>query len=285
MRILTFDIEEWFHLLENESTGDESRWGSFPVRIHDNVDRLLEILSDTDTKATFFILGWIAEQYPEVVARIAERYEIGSHTMNHELVWARDRAAFRNDVERSVKLLEDVSGRRVKYFRAPGFSIRESEPWAFEVLHECGIEIDCSVFPARHAHGGIEHYGEAGPSIVEHNGIRIKELPVGFHEVLGKNIIYSGGGYFRLLPYRLIRRWTCRDDYVMSYIHPRDLDPGQPRLEGLSAARRFKAYVGIHGAERKLRRWLTDFEFTDIASADSRIKWDEVPLVRLTVIS
>jgi polysaccharide deacetylase family protein (PEP-CTERM system associated) len=280
MNILTFDIEEWFHLLENESSGDVSRWGDFPVRIHENVDRLLEILSDTDTKATFFIIGWIAEKYPEVVRKIAERYEIGSHTMRHELVWARDRETFRNDLSSSVKLLEDVSGKQVKYFRAPGFSIRESEPWAFEVIHECGIEIDCSVFPAHHAHGGIESYGKAEPSIIECNGVRIKELPVGFHTAFGKNIIYSGGGYFRLLPYGLIKKWTREEDYVMSYIHPRDLDKDQPRLEGLSAARRFKAYVGISGAEKKLRQWLTDFEFTDIAEADRTIKWDEVPVFK-----
>ncbi len=278
MRILTFDIEEWFHLLENESTCDSNSWGDFPVRIHDNVDRLLEILSDTDTKATFLIIGWIAEKYPEVVRKIAERYEIGSHTMSHELVWARDREAFRNDLSRSVKLLEDLSGKPVKYFRAPGFSIRESEPWAFEVIHECGIEIDCSVFPARHAHGGIENYGKAIPSIIGYNGIKLKELPVGFHTIFGKNIIYSGGGYFRLLPYGLIRKWTRDDDYVMSYLHPRDLDTGQPRLEGLSATRRFKSYVGISGAEKKLRRWLSEFEFTDIAEADHNIEWDKVPV-------
>ena len=281
MRILTFDIEEWFHLLENESTATEVQWSQFPVRIHKNTDRILSVLNETNTRATFFIIGWIAEKYPEVVRKLAEKYEIGSHTMMHELVWSKKRGEFRQDVERSIRVLEDLIGKPVKYFRAPGFSIRDTEPWAFDVIANCGIEIDCSVFPAKHAHGGIESYGAAAPSMIEHNGVKLKELPICLHSLAGRNIIFSGGGYFRLLPYSIIKKWTAEKDYIMSYIHPRDLDGGQPILEGLSAIRRFKAYVGTGGAERKLRRWLTDFEFTDIAEAHSIIDWDSVPVVKL----
>ncbi len=281
MKILTFDIEEWFHLLENDAVGTHDRWDGFPVRIHENVDRLLDILDRTDTRATFFILGWVAQKYPEVVRKIARKYEIGSHTMHHGLVWQHDRRSFRKDLADSVHLLEDISGRPVKYFRAPGFSIRRSEPWAFEVLHECGIEVDSSVFMARHAHGGMPSFGEPVPSIVESNGCRIKELPIVPHVVAGRGVIFSGGGYFRLLPYPLIRRWTRTSDYLMSYIHPRDLDPGQPVLEGLSAVRRFKSYVGLNGAAAKLERWLTDFRFTDIAEAAGQIDWNNAPVVKL----
>jgi polysaccharide deacetylase family protein (PEP-CTERM system associated) len=281
MRILSCDVEEWFHLLENEAVGNHDRWDGFPVRIHENVDRLLDILEKTNTRATFFVLGWIARKYPQVVKKIAERYEIGSHTMYHSLVWQHDRKAFQKDVMESVHLLEDVTGRAVKYFRAPGFSIRESEPWAFEVLHDCGIEVDSSVFVARHAHGGIPSYGEAAPSTIEYNGCRIKELPITPQMVAGQGVMFSGGGYFRLLPYPLIRRWTRQSDYLMSYIHPRDLDPGQPVLQGLSAMRRFKSYVGLLSAASKLERWLTDFRFTDIAETVEQVDWERAPVVRL----
>ena len=279
VRILTFDIEEWFHLLENESTGNREQWDNFPARIYENVNRILDILDQTNTSATFFIIGWIAKKYPELVKKIADKYEIGSHTMNHELVWQRNKNEFREDVSSSIKLLEDITGKSVKYFRAPGFSIRESELWAFEIIHECGIEIDCSVFPAKHTHGGISKYGKEGPSILEYNGCRIKELPLCVQKIAKHNIMFSGGGYFRLMPYSIIKKWTNGKDYVMSYIHPRDLDAGQPILENLSITRRFKSYVGIKGAEMKLRKWLTDFEFTDIAEANKRINWGNVPVV------
>ena len=170
MNILTFDVEEWFHLLDNDSTRSAAEWGRYPVRIYKTMERIFRILDDTHTRATFFVIGWIARTYPDLVRRIAERYEVGSHTMNHQLVWQQDRAAFREDVASSVRLLEDITGRRVRCFRAPGFSIRASEAWAFEVIRECGIEIDCSVFPARHAHGGIPCYGRAQPSLIRHEG-------------------------------------------------------------------------------------------------------------------
>lgn len=175
MNILTFDVEEWFHLLDNDSTRSEVEWIKYPVRIYENMDRIFRILDDTNSKATFFIIGWIAKTYPDLVKRIAERYEIGSHTMNHQLVWQQDRATFKEDVSSSIKLLEDITGKPVKYFRAPGFSIRESEPWAFEVIKECGIEIDCSVFPAHHAHGGIPSYGRAIPSIIKFEWYHVRE--------------------------------------------------------------------------------------------------------------
>ena len=216
MNILTFDVEEWFHLLDNDSTRSEEQWKGYEVRIHENIDRVFRILDDTNTKATFFIIGWIANTYPEVVKRIAEKYEIGSHTMTHQLVWQQTPEEFRRDVDSSIKLLQDLTGQQVKYFRAPGFSIRESEAWAFEILHELGIEIDCSVFPARHAHGGMPTYGKGFPAIIDVNGKQIKEFPISTRELGGSHVIYSGGGYFRLFPYWLIRKWAREDsDYLL----------------------------------------------------------------------
>lgn len=281
MNILTVDLEEWFHLLDFDVTQNESSWNNFEVRIYENTDRILQILNDTNTKATFFIIGWIAKTYPDIVKRISQYYEIGSHTMTHQLVWKQDPDNFRNDVTASIRSLEDITGKKIECFRAPGYSIRESEKWAFEILHELGITADCSVFPAKHAHGGMPSYVDVKPAIIEYNGTEIKEFPVSSIRTMNKNIIFSGGGYFRLFPYFLIKRWSNKLDYNMSYIHPRDLDSGQPMLEGLSLSRKFKSYVGIKSAEYKLRKYLTDFRFVDIKSATNMIDWENVPRIKL----
>ena len=282
MNILTFDTEEWFHLLDNDSTKTEVQWDNFEVRIYDNVERILQILDDTETKATFFIIGWVAKRYPDLVKRIAQKYEIGSHTMNHQLVWQQTRDEFREDVYASKALLEDITGKKVDAFRAPGFSIRSTETWAFDVLAELGITTDCSVFPAVHAHGGMPEYNGYGPSIIERNGIELKEFPITYKTIGGKNLVFSGGGYFRFFPYRLIKKWTEeQSDYLMSYIHPRDLDAGQPMIEDLSLPRKFRSYYGLKSAEIKLRRWLTDFDFVDLGTALEMVDWDNTIQINL----
>ena len=282
MNILTFDVEEWFHLLDFDATRTEEEWKNYEVRIHENVERVFRILEDTNTKGTFFIIGWIAKTYPELVRKIAEKYQIGSHTMTHQLVWQQSKEEFREDVSASIKLLEDITGKKVECFRAPGFSIRESEAWAYEILHDLGIRYDSSVLPAPASHGGMPKYGAAVPSMVEVGGVRMKEFPIPYHKVAGHRIAFNGGGYFRLMPYSVIRNWSRQcGDYCLSYIHPRDLDAGQPMLEGLPLVRRFKSYVGLKGAEKKLRKYLTEFEFTDIATAEKLIDWEKVTIVRL----
>lgn len=282
MNVLTFDVEEWFHLLDFDSTRGEESWEGYEVRIHQNMDRIFRLLEETDSNATFFVIGWIAKKYPEVVRRIAEKYEVASHTMTHQLVWQQTPEEFRQDVDSSIKLLQDITGKPVKYFRAPGFSIRQSEAWAFNILADLGIEIDCSVFPATHAHGGMSSYPTHMPSIIEHDGVRIKEMPITTKKIMGKPVIFSGGGYFRLFPYSMIKKWTKeKSDFCLSYIHPRDLDGGQPVLEGLPLSRRFKSYVGVKGAEEKLRKYLTDFSFVDIAEADKHIDWHKAQIVKL----
>lgn len=277
MRILTFDVEEWFHLLGHSATDSEKKWINYEVRIHENMERIFQILDDTNTRGTFFIIGWIAKTYPEIVKKIAERYEIGSHTLSHQLVYDQSRAEFARDVDSSIKLLQDLTGKSIRYFRAPGFSIRRSESWAFEILHDLGIEVDCSVFPGHHAHGGFPSYGKAEPGIIEYYGKSIKEFPVSCKEIFGKHLVYQGGGYFRFCPYPLIKKWAEQDeDYLLSYIHPRDLDAGQPLIPELPLKRRFKSYVGLKGAEQKLRKFLTDFDFIDLAHAIELVDWTQV---------
>ena len=282
MNILTFDVEEWFHLLDFEDTKTEDKWGHYEIRIYENVDRILDILERTNTKATFFIIGWVAKTYPDVVKKIAAKYQIGSHTMNHQLVWQQTPEEFRNDVESSVKLLQDITGQPIECFRAPGFSIRESEAWAFDILADLGVKYDCSIFPAHHAHGGMATYGAPVPSLIKHGNVTMKEFPVTTKDFMGKKIIFSGGGYFRLAPYWLIKKWSKESgDYLLSYIHPRDLDGGQPMLEGLPLKRKFKSYVGTKGAAEKLRHYLKDFKFTDVKRVAENISWEKVPVVEL----
>ena len=193
---------------------------------------------------------------------------VGSHTHLHQLAYEQDRKTFYNDVEKSIKTLEDCTGKKVTSFRAPGFSITKNNKWAFEVLHELGITKDSSVFPAGRAHGGLPSYSSAIPSIIEYNGIKLKEFPINTHTILGKPFIFSGGGYFRLLPYKTIKNWTIQSNYVMTYFHPRDFDIGQPIVPGLSLPRRFKSYVGIKNCKPKLEQWLSDFDFIDLNQAD-----------------
>ena len=282
MNILTFDIEEWFHILDNDSTKSVNQWSNFDSRIRLGMDLIYEVISKSNNGATFFVVGWIAEKYPAIIREISDRgYEVASHTHLHQLAYEQDRKMFYEDVEKSIKTLEDCTGKKISSFRAPGFSITKENKWAFEVLHELGITKDSSVFPAGRAHGGLPSYHEALPSIIEYNGIRLKEFPINTHTILGKTFIFSGGGYFRLLPYKIIKNWTNQSNYVMTYFHPRDFDKDQPIVPGLSIPRRFKSYVGIKNCKPELERWLKDFDFIDLHQAYLSINWDKVPVAKL----
>jgi polysaccharide deacetylase family protein (PEP-CTERM system associated) len=282
MNILTFDIEEWFHILNNVSTKTENEWNTYESRIYANTDRILNLLDNYKTRATFFCLGWIAKKYPDIIRRIADlHYEIGSHTMTHQLIYDQSRREFSNDLERSIKTLEDIVGKKVRCFRAPGFSLREDTKWAFDSLISQGIEIDCSIIPGLHSHGGFLSYGRSGPSIIQYEGSHIKEMPVNCKNFFGLPVAYSGGGYFRLFPYVFIKRWTKKSDYVVVYLHPRDFDPGQPMIPSLSLMRKFKSYVGLSKTFSKFERYLNDFDFIDVAEADSLISWEKNPITVL----
>lgn len=275
MRILTFDIEEWFHILDNAQTKTAKEWDSYESRIHQNMETIYDIVDRSNVSATFFVVGWIAEKYPEVVKEISNRgFEVGSHTHMHQLVYEQDRKSFFNDVEKSIKILEDSTGKKVKSFRAPGFSITDANKWAFEVLFELGIEIDCSVFPAGRAHGGLPQYGYSQPSILKYNGLKIKEFPINTFNFLGQPIVFSGGGYFRFYPYQLIKSWLKKSEYVMTYFHPRDFDYGQPIVPGLSFTRRLKSYVGLKDSKNKLLNMLNDFDFLDLQTANQLVNWE-----------
>lgn len=283
MNILTFDIEEWFHLLDNPSTQSARDWDQFESRIHVNMDRIFKLLQDTNTKATFFCLGWIAQKYPEVIKQIAQAgYEIGTHSDQHQLAYTQSKDEFKKDLQRSINILEDLTESKIRYYRAPGFSLKDDNKWVFDVLSEVGIEVDCSIFPAKRAHGGFESFNHAEPCWVKNSyGDKIKELPINTIKLKQLDLVYSGGGYFRLFPYWLIKKFFKRNTYNMAYFHPRDFDPGQPRINGLNWQRRFKSYVGLRACYSKLERLLNEVNFIDVGTAIEKINWEQRPTITL----
>jgi polysaccharide deacetylase family protein (PEP-CTERM system associated) len=282
VNILTFDLEEWFHILNNGSTKTAREWGNFESRIHANMDRILGLLDTVNIKATFFSLGWIAKTYPDIIKEITKRgYEIGSHSDMHQLVYEQNPKIFATDLDHSIKTIEDITGQKVKYFRAPGFSIREYNRWVFDILVSHGIEIDSSIFPITRKYGEFPLYKISVPSIIQYNGIIIKEFPINYTTFFGNPLVYSGGGYFRLSPYSCIKHWANRTSYMMSYFHPRDFDSDQPMIKSLPLIRRFKSYVGLSTAFGKFQKLLTDFDFIDIAEADKIIDWENAHVITI----
>ena len=282
MNVLTFDIEEWYHILDNNSTKTENEWLKFEVRIHKNMDKIFEFLKSNNLNATFFVLGWIAKKYPEIVKKIDSLgFEIGSHSHMHQLMYEKNENQVIDDTQKSIFILEDLIGKKILSYRAPGFSITEKNKWIFEILAELGIIYDCSIFPATRAHGGFPNFGEALPSIISYNGIKIKEFPINTISFFGKHWIFSGGGYFRITPYFLIKNWTKKSNYVMTYFHPRDFDYNQPIIKDLSFFRKFKSYVGLKNSMSKLDNWTSDFNFIDLRSADKLINWQKANVISL----
>lgn len=280
MNILTFDIEDWYNC---DFITNDFNWDKYEVRIYEGVDRILQELSTRNLKATFFCLGWVAEKHPNVIRSIyAQGHHIGCHSYQHELSFRFDRNGFKQDTEKSKKLIEDLIGESIDAFRAPGFSITDQNIWALEVLAELGFEYDCSLFPAAHDYGGFASYGKAEPAILSlANGSQLKEFPINIKRFFGKEIVFSGGGFFRFFPYGLIKHWALKSDYIMTYFHTRDFDPGQPMIDSLPMMRKFKSYVGLSTSFTKFQKLLNDFEFVSVKDADKIIDWKTVRQIQL----
>jgi len=280
MRILTFDIEDWFHFLEHRSTRNEIQWKDFEPRVKQNTENILEFLDKHQQQATFFIIGWIAKRNPELIREISKAgHEIGLHSYGHQLIWQQTPDEFRQDLIRNISTLEDVLGYKVDKYRAPGFSIKRSNTWAFDVMAEVGITTDASIFPATRAHGGMPSFPHNFPCLVQSKGITLKEFPTNYNSLAGIRTVLTGGGYFRFWPYSVIRRFTQMSPYVMSYFHPRDFDRRQPVLQDLGPYRRFRAYYGLQNSQQKLEQWINEFAFTDLRTADASIDWNDAPIV------
>jgi polysaccharide deacetylase family protein (PEP-CTERM system associated) len=278
MNILTFDIEEWYVYQQYPKGGKDFY---LPI-IDEYLDNLLLLLKENDVKATFFCLGKVAEEYPEVIRKIVEDgHEIGCHSYEHKFVTEMTREDFYNDTLKAKQILECVSGQEIIAYRAPAFSFTEKNKWVFNVLAELGFEYDCSIFPSSRSFGGFPSFPSNSPVIIDVDGYKIKELPINISSILGLSVPFSGGGYFRLVPYSLIRSELKKNDYIMSYFHIRDFDAKQKRVKSL---RYFKSYYGIKSAFEKLSRYVNENNFVSLYKASDMIDWSNVKIININDI-
>ena len=258
---LTIDVEDYFQVSAFAPHIARSSWDSCECRVERNVGRILDLLAERKTRATFFTLGWIAERYPALIRRIVEEgHEQAIHGYGHERASDLSEAAFTQDITRSKALLEDLCGVEVLGYRAPSFSIGEGNLWAFDCLLRAGYRYSSSIYPIRHDHYGMPD----SPRFAHEVRPGLLEVPITTLRMLNRNLPSSGGGYFRLLPYPL-SRWMLarvnRDDAQAGvfYFHPWEIDVDQPRIAGIGAKTRFRHYVNIHRMESRLGRLLGDF--------------------------
>lgn len=266
--IFSVDVEDWFHILDIPGAPDMSAWETLPSSVSRNFQTLLDLFEEKQVRVTCFFLGWVAERFPDLVRQAHRRgHEVASHGYGHRLVYDMTVAEFSRDIERSKHVLEDIIGAPVLGYRASGFSVTEKAPWFFEALIEAGYRYDSSVFPGTHGHGGMVA-AEARPSSIAGKAGTLIEFPITTASVFGQSICFFGGGYLRLFPYSLISAMTRRvlreGRPVVFYLHPREIDPGHPRLP-MGPVRRFKSYVNLAGVESKVRRILDEFEFSTFA--------------------
>lgn len=260
---LTVDVEDYFQVSALAPYFPRPVWERVPCRIERNVERILGLFAEHDAKATFFTLGWIAERYPCLVARIvAAGHELASHGYGHERASAQSRERFLADIVDARKLLEDIAGVRVTGYRAPSFSIGETNPWAHDCIAEAGYRYSSSVYPVRHDHYGLP----SAPRFPYRLPNGLLELPLTTTRWLGRNWPAGGGGYFRLLPYALSRWQIARVNHTdrraaIFYFHPWEIDPEQPRVEGTTRRTRIRHYLNLSRTEARLGRLLTDFRW------------------------
>ena len=282
IKVLTFDIEDWFHLLGVESTQSPKEWYKFEYRIEKNMDYIFNILERKNLKASFFCLGWVAREFPNLVKKIDSLgHEIGTHSDLHQLVHQQSRDAFTEDLKKSIVSLEDLIGKKIRMYRSPGFSITDNELWVFEELIKQGIEIDASICSRKMFNGGLVDFNCTEPSIIKTRMGQIKEFPINLYELLKQKIVFSGGGYFRFLPYNLIKKMSQNSNYLMTYFHPRDFDINQPVIPNLDLLTKFRAYYGIKDCHRKLKNLTDDFNLIDIRTADNIIDWNKVKTIKI----
>lgn len=262
---LTVDVEDYFQVSAFEDQVSRASWDRYESRVVRNTERLLEMFDAAGVKATFFVLGWVGDRFPSLVRQIASLgHEVASHSHEHRLVYSQTPAEFRDDLRRARAILEAAAGHRVLGYRAPSYSVTRQSLWAFDVLIEEGYLYDASVYPIRHDRYGIPDWPRH-PHRVQRAGASIWEFPSMTVRVGGINLPAGGGGYFRLLPYW----WTTfsfrRMNDVerqpgMFYLHPWEVDPEQPRLNG-SALSRFRHYRNLAATEPRLRALLAEVRF------------------------
>ncbi len=262
----TIDVEDYFQVSALAPYIDRGSWDQQPCRVERNVDRILEMLDAAQVKATFFALGWIAERYPTMIKQIAAQgHELASHGYGHLRASDQSPSEFKEDVVRAKALLEDLSAQSVAGYRAPSFSIGESNLWALDILRGSGYRYSSSIYPVKHDHYGMPNAPRFAFGPIKHDQ-DFFELPASTVRLFGRNLPAAGGGFFRLLPYEcsrwLLRRVNrCDRQPAIFYFHPWEIDPQQPRPKGLSAKTRFRHYVNLRRTEPRLQRLLADFKW------------------------
>ena len=291
MNLLSFDIEEWY--LNRQKGGPKEKYAEFDRYLDDILNKLYE----RKQKATFFCVGKMGQYFPEVIRKIqAQGHEIGCHSNIHTWLNKMTEAECREDTHQAVDSLEQCIGEKVKSYRAPAFSIGENNRWAFEILAENGIERDASIFPAARDFGGFPHFGQKEPCIVDYNGIRMKEFPICTTKVLGKEMAYSGGGYFRFFPLGYVEKQIKKSSYAMCYFHIGDLVPGHKTImsreryeayfkeKGTIKARLsryMKSNLGKKNAFSKMMKLIDVMDFVNLQQADGMMDWTNTPIVSL----
>ncbi len=260
---LSIDVEDYFQVAALAPYIARGEWETRQCRVEQNVERILELLDTFDSRATFFTLGWVAERYPGMVRRIVEGgHELASHGYAHQRASEQSPEAFLADIRLAKVILEDTSGVEVKGYRAPSFSIGEGNPWALECIEQAGYRYSSSIYPIVHDHYGMPD----APRFTFRPSRGLLEVPIATVRMFNRNWPAGGGGYFRLLPYRL-SRWAlrrinqvdCRP--AMFYFHPWEIDPEQPRVPDLDFKTRFRHYLNLNRTERRLRQLLLDFNW------------------------
>jgi len=262
---MTIDVEDYFQVSAFDDVVSRDEWEARPSRVVSNTMRLLQLLDDHSVKGTFFVLGWVANRFPALVRDIeAAGHELASHGYSHRIVYSQAPGEFREDVRRAKRTIEDAAGQLVAGYRAPSFSITKDSLWALDVLVEEGYKYDASIFPIRHDRYGIPD-APRHHHVLTRPGGTLTEAPGSTVRVLGSNLPVAGGGYFRILPYWWTRWGIARLNETEAqpaifYLHPWEIDPGQPRLNA-SGLSRFRHYRNLDKAEGRLKRLMTDFRF------------------------
>jgi polysaccharide deacetylase family protein (PEP-CTERM system associated) len=263
---LTIDVEDYFQVSAFDRHIDREAWERMPCRVERNVEQLLALLDEHQAHATFFTLGWVAHRYPALIRRIvAQGHELASHGYGHRRASDLDHAAFSHDIRHAKALLEDISGTAVIGYRAPSFSIGKANLWAFDCIAAAGYRYSSSVYPVQHDHYGMPD----APRFPYRVRDGLTEIPVTTTRLFGRNLPAGGGGYFRLAPYH-VSRWAIarvnRQELrpAIFYFHPWEIDPEQPRVDGVGLKARFRHYLNLHRTQARLRRLLSDFRWDRI---------------------
>jgi polysaccharide deacetylase family protein (PEP-CTERM system associated) len=263
----TVDVEDYFHVAALSSAVSRESWSLRESRVERNTERLMGVLAQHDVRATFFVLGWVGERLPSLVRRIADAgHEVACHGYSHRLVYTQTATEFREETVRAKRCLEDTIGQAVAGYRAASFSVTRDSLWALDTLIDLGFSYDSSIFPIHH-----DLYGLPGAPAEPHrvsapSGRTLAEFPMSTANLFGVKLPVSGGGYFRILPYWLTRAGLRqinggRHRPFAFYLHPWELDPGQPRIS-VGAFSRFRHYTNLARCETRLRRLLSEFSFT-----------------------